>query len=295
MSNLIHQKVNRAVLTGIMDLDSIIHIIANVQFSRGNRDNVSQVEQHVARFMDTIIRNSGVVQWIGFYQGMNHKNFRTDLLPEYKGHRTKTEAILLWKPTILATLKKIGVTELFYIESDDALAVVSRLFSNYILVSADKDMVQIPGTHYNPFKKGPAISPDRWKRISKHQALFNLYCQVLSGDSTDMPNELCGIPLVGEVKSKKFLANAENEQEYLQVVHDKYVAKFGDEAGLKRALVTYQMVRLLTHSRDDWYANDNAHSEMMKLTQNIDKYIVQVEHPIQDLFPVNTTLLDLLK
>jgi len=295
MSNLIHQKVNRAVLTGIMDLDSIIHIIANVQFSRGNKDNVSQVEQHVARFMDTIIRNSGVVQWIGFYQGMNHKNFRTDLLPEYKGHRTKTEAILLWKPTILATLKKIGVTELFYIESDDALAVVSRLFSNYILVSADKDMVQIPGTHYNPFKKGPAISPDRWKRISKHQALFNLYCQVLSGDSTDMPNELCGIPLVGEVKSKKFLSKAENEDEYMKVVHDKYSAKFGEEAGLKRALVTYQMVRLLTHSKDDWYANDDAHSEMMRLTQNIDKYIVQVKYPIQDLFPVKTTLLDLLK
>jgi hypothetical protein len=81
----------------------------------------------------------------------------------------------------------------------------------------------------------------------------------------------------------------------MEVIKEKYTEKFGEEEGLKRALLTYKMVRLLTLHKDDWYANKNAQDELLKIITNTNKYIVKVENPIQDLFPIKTTLLDLLK
>ena len=45
-------------LTAIVDLDSMLHIIANVQYSAGNRDNSTDVKNHVRRFIANICTNA---------------------------------------------------------------------------------------------------------------------------------------------------------------------------------------------------------------------------------------------
>lgn len=278
---------------GIFDLDAMLHIVANVQYSQGNRDNVLQTQQHVARFFDTICRNSKVESYIAFYQKADNQNFRNDLLPEYKGHRTTTDAILCWKADILLAFDKIGAVGLQYVESDDALATAATLFKTPLLVSSDKDMVQVPTEHYNPFKKGPVISPDRWKSISKSVGMFNLMSQALSGDPTDMPNELCGLPGIGDVKSKAMIKKCKTEEDYFKVIQTEYTKRF-PVGGKDRALITYQMVRLLDGSPQDWYANEDAKYEIAWIKKNIKEHIIQVKNPIVDLFPSKAPLLDLL-
>ena len=45
-------------LTALLDLDALLHIVANVQFSAGNRSKPLEVKQHVQRFVSNICTNA---------------------------------------------------------------------------------------------------------------------------------------------------------------------------------------------------------------------------------------------
>ncbi len=113
-------------MIALTDLDSVLHIVANVQYKAGNRDNDKTVKAHVKRFIRTVEKNSGADRMLRFFQDKGHDNYRNEILPEYKSHRKKSDAIECWKPTIVEAFQEMHAIALTAIESDDAINVVAR-------------------------------------------------------------------------------------------------------------------------------------------------------------------------
>lgn len=267
-------------LTALIDLDSMLHIIANVQYSAGNRDRPEEVKNHARRFIANICTNSTDKEVIMMYQKLGHTNFRNDILPEYKGHRTPSDAISLWKPTILSVYEEVGAIGLEHIESDDAQSILAELigYDKTVIVTSDKDMQQLPALFYNPYK-GNIKASDRWGSKSIYEANRFFWMQVLAGDPTDMPGALCGIEGVGMGKADKI---CDQQLPFATIIQNAYTKKYGKE-GFKRANLTYKMVRLL-HLEHNNYINDAAAAEVTKLVETHREFIVDVKDSTNALF-----------
>ena len=127
-------------------------------------------------------------------------NFRKEVDPSYKGNRTKR------KPCGYLKLKNWGIdTYVSHImpalEADDALgiAATSGLYDNFVLVSPDKDMQQIPCRIYNLKDEFTQTAEDAERK---------LYEQALTGDSTDGYR---GCPGVGPKRAKDILDACEGD------------------------------------------------------------------------------------
>ena len=112
-----------------------------------------------------------------FYLG-GADNFRKKLYPEYKGNRTKPP------PTYLQECRELLVTEygakiVNGRETDDELGIRQTFHDgNSRIVSLDKDLLQIPGYHYNWVR-------DTHTLVSPLDGLRTFYKQVIAGDGTD--------------------------------------------------------------------------------------------------------------
>ena len=126
------------------------------------------------------------------------KNFRKDVLPSYKENRKAKR-----KPLILPTLRqyvidKYNAVIMKGLEADDVLGILATQPSNdeKIIVSIDKDLLQIPAT----------ISKDGETTIevSEDEANYWFMMQTLTGDSTD---GYSGVPKVGVKTAQKILGD----------------------------------------------------------------------------------------
>jgi len=140
-------------------------------------------------------------------------NFRKEINHEYKANRNSMQP-----PQWLQQCKEYLLTEWnakvkeFY-EADDLLGIYQS--SDTILCSFDKDLLMIPGTHFNWKKQQYGEST----QVSAEQGIHHFYTQMLVGDTTD---NVIGIAGLGPVKSKKYLSSAENEQDLFDLVYNKY-------------------------------------------------------------------------
>lgn len=268
-------------LTALVDLDAMLHIIANVHWSAGNRTDTNAVKNHVHTFISNVTVNARSSHALMFYQAQGHQNFRNFILPEYKAHRTTTEAIENWKPTILEAFDEAGAIGLLYIESDDAIGIMANHlgYDRTVIITSDKDMKQIPALIYNPFK-GNLKPEDRWlPALSKQQAEEFLYQQVLTGDPTDMPGSLCGIEKCGPKTAQKLLSTGDP---YDAILREAYTKKYGEQ-GHDRCRLTYQMVKILT-DRDVPYLTEEANREIDFLLSAYDNHLIEIKDNLSDLF-----------
>ena len=133
-------------------------------------------------------------------------NFRNDIAvtAPYKGNRKDVK-----KPVHLPLLREYlqvswGATISDGQEADDDIAIrATQLGEEGIIVSIDKDFMQVPGWHYNFVKKEK-------KFVTPEEGLRFFYKQILTGDNAD---NIKGIHRVGDVKATKMLADAKTEQE----------------------------------------------------------------------------------
>ena len=127
------------------------------------------------------------------------KNFRHDLYPGYKASR-KDREIPEFLPKAYdmineGVLENMQVVSQQGLEADDILGIYQTKFENTCIVTVDKDLLTIPGKHWNPIKKTKDDVSEDW-------ASFYFHRQWLSGDSTDC---IPGIPGIGPKKAEKIL------------------------------------------------------------------------------------------
>jgi 5'-3' exonuclease len=142
-------------------------------------------------------------------------NFRNDIsvTHEYKGNRKKVD-----KPPHLSDIRdymvnvwdaKVSYGE----EADDLIGIYStKIGPTCLVVSIDKDMLQLPCHHYNPNKR-------EYKTVSEIDGLRFFYTQLLTGDSVD---NIIGLYGIGPKKAEAILLGAEDELEMFSRVLNAY-------------------------------------------------------------------------
>ena len=135
------------------------------------------------------------------------QNFRFDVAvtAPYKGNRKDVK-----KPKHLPLLREYlqvswGASVSDGQEADDDIAMrATELAGDGLIVSIDKDFMQVAGWHYNFVKKIK-------KEVTPEDGLRFFYKQILMGDSAD---NIKGIHRVGEVTATKMRAELTTEKEF---------------------------------------------------------------------------------
>lgn len=167
------------------------------------------------------------------------KNFRTELAVSYpyKGNRSNKP-----KPKYLPHARwylqdNYGAVVIEGQEADDAIAIeATNLGTSSIVVSIDKDMLQIPCFHFNQNKQ-------QWWSVSEFEGLEFFYEQILTGDTAD---NIIGLKGIGPVKAKKILKGAESEQDLWDAVLAAYN---GDE---ERVIENARLLWLRRYEEQLW-------------------------------------------
>jgi len=144
-----------------------------------------------------IAADTGITHMRIYLSGSDNFRYGLATTKPYKGNRDG-----FVKPQFLGHCKKFLETEFKAIwvngaEADDGIASDMALFGAHHC-GIDKDMLQIPGKHYNYVKK-------EWETVTPDQGVINLYRQVLMGDASD---NIPGLPRVGEKTAEKVIVNA---------------------------------------------------------------------------------------
>jgi DNA polymerase-1 len=157
--------------------------------------------------IDQILVNTEATEYRLFLTGKN--NFRYTIYPEYKAHRPKEKPFWLEKcrQYLIATFNAEVIDGQ---EADDALGISQT--EDTIICSIDKDLLMIPGRHYNFVK-------DEFQEVTNDSGMLHFYMQCLTGDRSD---NIKGIEKIGPKKAEKILAGCVTEQELFNAVRDAY-------------------------------------------------------------------------
>ena len=157
--------------------------------------------------VDQILVNTEATEYRLFLTGKN--NFRYSIYPEYKAHRPTEKPFWLEKcrQYLIATFNAEVIDGQ---EADDALGIAQT--EDTIICSIDKDLLMIPGRHYNFVK-------DEFQEVTNDSGMRHFYMQCLTGDRSD---NIKGIEKIGPKKAEKILAGCVTEQELFNAVRDAY-------------------------------------------------------------------------
>lgn len=142
--------------------------------------------------------------------------FRRKVYPLYKTQRVTDPPPFLSaaKQALREGFKTVEMTGL---EADDILGILATggKLSTPVIIGVDKDLLQIPGWHFNPEKQD---FPDR---VTHFEAYYRFVSQWLTGDSSD---GFGGIKGCGPKRAEKILAGCRTEREMIDRAAEAYEA-----------------------------------------------------------------------
>lgn len=168
-------------------------------------------------------------------------NFRDRIATraKYKGNRDSAVRPTHHKAIRNYLVERYGATESVGQEADDALGIDMTANPGSVLVSYDKDLLQVPGLHYNWVKKEETIVTPRGGQMT-------FFRQILSGDATD---NVPGVPGIGPAKAAKILEGVKSQWEAWTRIVETYAANGLTE---KDALETARLVYVRRREGELW-------------------------------------------
>ena len=187
--------------------------------------------------------------------------FRKEVEPEYKANRKGFKKPIGYLPMKQELLLQEMAMQHDMIEADDLLGIIATELRNddqdYIIVSGDKDLLQIPGKHYwfgeywsakSKVKlkdwflsQGMEIQESGVFTIPERAARLWWLAQILIGDTTD---NIVGCPSVGEVRALAAVSKfnparpVECWKEVVQLYREKGKVAQPHQCALKAARLT---------------------------------------------------------
>lgn len=186
-----------------------------------------------------------------WFSDTTENNYRTQIYPEYKANRNQP------KPKHYDLLKEYMIREweariAMNQEADDMLGIEQRFYldngghqdygyGETIICTIDKDLLQIPGLHYNFVK-------NEFQEVTPYEGIRYFYNQVLTGDSTD---NIRGCIQIGPVKAAQALLGKGTEGElYAKVVelylnqHAIYKPEMSQDTVIEYLITTARVLKI---------------------------------------------------
>lgn len=177
-------------MIALIDADIVAYRCA----ASAEKDDMSIALIRTELLMKEIISATDATEYKAFLSGSKETNFRYTIDPTYKANRAA-----LVRPVHLDACKQFLVTHwkaeiCTGYEADDGMGINQKP-SGTVICSIDKDMLQVPGQHYNFVKK-------EFTQVTADQGLKSFYIQTLVGDRSD---GITGVVGIGPVKAAKIL------------------------------------------------------------------------------------------
>lgn len=158
--------------------------------------------------MRQILDATDATTYKAYLTGRN--NYRKKLNLEYKANRKDKEPPY-WLQDCRKHLQQEWDVEVSEgCEADDLLGINQG--EGTVICSLDKDMLTVPGLHYNWTKV-------EFTNVTQQDALRKFYKQMLIGDVSD---NIHGIRGIGPKKADKIVEHLDDEQDMFDVVYDMY-------------------------------------------------------------------------
>lgn len=190
--------------TALVDMD----IVAFRTAAASEAEPVDIAILRADKLMRDILEATQASRYLGFLTGSN--NFRKEINPDYKANR-KDKPLPIHLNDIreyLVTEWKISVTDGY--EADDALGFHQT--DTTVICSIDKDLLQIPGRHYNFVKQ-------EFIEVTELDGLRHFWKQMLIGDVSD---NIKGVDGIGPKKAAKLIDPLETNTEMFWTVSNLY-------------------------------------------------------------------------
>jgi len=204
-----------------------------VRVPRKKLDDLSHVLHSTKMVMQTIQDKFPDGNIVCFFSCPTPENWRTKFFPEYKANRPDRKPFYADEITQYLYDRFECYTEEGY-EADDLICREWHEDHNSVTVTIDKDMDQIPGTHFNWVK-------DEVYVIDENRAKQVIAIQSLAGDNID---NIPGLPGIGWKKAEDRLAGASADLTLDEIVLSEYLCFYSDPnkaaywAKVNNALVT---------------------------------------------------------
>lgn len=264
MDDLKKTMANSKARFALIDADSILYAIAlsselkSPGTGHGGEDEFFQVKDGEECYREVVRRLEAMVQEVGAEDALicltpPGKSFRYHLLDSYKANRAtfRRPGILVALQALVAQRKPFRTLAVRGLEADDVCGITQGVLQNAnmrepVIVSIDKDMLQIPGLNYSWLSAARNGTVGQLNEVSEFDGdRMHLY-QTLCGDAVD---NYTGCPGIGPKKADKILDNCVNSQGVLDWA---FVEKAFLDKGLSKeyALTQARVARILRHT--DW-------------------------------------------
>ena len=171
-----------------------------------------QANQMLSRILEEV----NVNDWKIYLSGDN--NFRYQIYPDYKANRRNQP-----RPRHLAGIRENLIREWNATicdgyEADDALGMEACSRVEVVICSIDKDLLQLPGRHYNFVKR-------EFKEVDEFGGAVQFYTQLLVGDPVD---NIRGCSGIGKVKAAKAFIGCNTERQLYDKCVELYKIAYKD-------------------------------------------------------------------
>lgn len=186
-------------------------IVNSTIWTRKECEPLENCLQMVKTSLENTLNVLGTKEYRLYLSG--RRNFRDDVYSDYKANRDGAARPRYFKDIRDYMVEQWGGRVCDGFEADDACGMdAGSLGSGAVVVAVDKDLDQIPGTHYN------WVTGEQYT-VSPKDGMRFFYEQLLSGDPTD---NIPGIDGIGPVKAKAALSECTTPQECAGVVYSMY-------------------------------------------------------------------------
>jgi len=138
------------------------------------------------------------------------------------------------------------------LEADDVISMLQD--DETFVYSKDKDLLQIPGTHFN-------LKTGLFYEITKEQGMRFLLYQLLEGDSVD---NIVGLKSYGKVTIEKLLTNVPTKNVPFKVLLE-FMKKKGMSEGIDCFVEAWLLLRLRTNRGEYFLSNYKSAFDLLRM------------------------------
>lgn len=219
------------------------------------------VEEALARLNKKIlhiyehVEKSGVkLSSYELYVTQCKRSVRKQIYPLYKANRKKEPLRKYINALRYYLIDEGNVIYDDEFEADDLIAdrakELKALGHDYIILSLDKDLKQIPGKHFDYYAI-KAVNPETGEKMFVHYkgltftSNFDSYemiaIQMLMGDSTD---NIIGLKGVGPKNAERILSGVTKPKQFIKIVYREYINHWSIKDHKKEFMTNLRLVKL---------------------------------------------------